>query len=96
VPLYHVFGSEELSVLSPGIAELAPSPYVGLNPQDADRLHVQGDQTVTLSLGAIELRLPVRLAPSLPPGVIGVMAGVPGLPGPALPVWGKLQSEGHL
>ena len=36
VPLYHIFGSEELSVLSPGIAELAPKPYLALNAEDSE------------------------------------------------------------
>ena len=35
VPLYHVFGSEELSALAPGIARLSPAPYLALNPADA-------------------------------------------------------------
>ena len=37
LPLHHIFGSEELS-LSPGVAELAPRPYVALNPDDAESL----------------------------------------------------------
>ena len=32
VPLYHIFGSEELSVLAPAIAESRPHGYVALNP----------------------------------------------------------------
>lgn len=35
IPRYHIFGSEELSILSPAIAELAPKPYLELNPEDA-------------------------------------------------------------
>ena len=35
VPRYHIFGSEELSILSPSVAELAPRPYLELNPEDA-------------------------------------------------------------
>ena len=35
VPIYHVFGSEELSVRAPGIAALCPAPYLAVNP-DAD------------------------------------------------------------
>jgi NADH-quinone oxidoreductase subunit G len=84
VPLYHIFGSEELSVLAPGIAELAPEPYVGLNPDGAERLDVQEGQTISLTMGEAhtECRLPVKLVASLPQGVAGVMAGAPGLPGP--------------
>ncbi len=38
VPGYHAFGSEELSILSPALAELAPKPYIAVNPEDAARL----------------------------------------------------------
>ena len=46
VPLYHVFGSEELSFSSPGIAELAPKPYVALN---AERRNVFESKRVSKS-----------------------------------------------
>ena len=36
IPVYHIFGSEELSVLAPAIAERAPQPYLAMNPDDAD------------------------------------------------------------
>ena len=32
---HHIFGSEELSALAPGIAELSTEPYLALNPDDA-------------------------------------------------------------
>ncbi len=38
VPSYHLFGSEELSVLSPGIADLAAKPHILVNPEDAGRI----------------------------------------------------------
>ena len=33
----HIFGSEELSRRAPGVAALAPAPYVLLHPDDATR-----------------------------------------------------------
>jgi hypothetical protein len=37
-------------------------------------------------------RLPVKLMRTLPLGVAGLPASQPGLPGIALPAWGKLRS----
>ncbi len=68
VPQYHIFGSEELSMLTPGIAELAPKPYVALNPEDAQRLQVQEGE----ELNVAAQRLPVKFAPALPVGVVGL------------------------
>ena len=38
VPLHHIYGSEELSMLSPPVAGRAPAPYLALGPRDAERL----------------------------------------------------------
>ena len=81
VPLYHIFGSEEQSALAPGITELAPAPYLGLNSGDlADLGAAEGDR-VTVSVGGARYRLPVRVVPGLPQGIAGLPVGLPGLPG---------------
>ncbi len=38
LPLAHIFGSDELSALSAPLASLIPTPYLALNPADADDL----------------------------------------------------------
>jgi NADH-quinone oxidoreductase subunit G len=94
IPAYHIFGSEELSALSPGIAELAPSPYLGLNPREAERLPAAAGQRVTVHLERQVFRLPVLLRPALPDGVATVPAGLRGMPGLSLPAWGRVVVEG--
>jgi NADH-quinone oxidoreductase subunit G len=90
VPLHHVFGSEELSVLAPGIAELSPAPYLALNPADAGNQGLRGAEPAGIILNGREIRLPLRLDPSLPAGVAGMPVGLPGLGGVSLPRWGTL------
>ena len=87
VSIYHVFGSEELSVRAPGIAALCPAPYLAVNPVDG--------QAAGISISGYELRLPIRLDESLPPGVVGIPAGIPRLPGIELPAWGYLFPDGN-
>ncbi len=96
VPLYHIFGSEELSVLTPGIAELSPKPYLALNPQDAARLQVQEGDTVELA-DRKGYRLPAKFVPDLPNGVAGWPLGLPDLPHLLLPMQGRLRKwdSGH-
>jgi NADH-quinone oxidoreductase subunit G len=44
LPAFHIFGSEELSAMSPPVAELTPAPYVALNETDATKLALhEGD-----------------------------------------------------
>ena len=82
VPFHHIFGSEELSVLSPGIASRAPAPYVALGPEDFSALELAENQTVELVCGDGRFQLPARLEPTLPRGLAGVPRGLPDLPGP--------------
>lgn len=87
VPLYHIFGSEALSVLTPGVAELAPDPYAALGMAAAATLEVQEGDEVALNIGGVTFSLPVRITPSLPAGVAGIPCGLPEMPYAALPAW---------
>jgi NADH-quinone oxidoreductase subunit G len=91
-PLYHIFGSEELSALSPGVAERAPQPYLALNPDDAEALRLNEGEEVELILDGAVYRLPVRFHPALPRGVAGLPAGLRELPWAALPGWGRIST----
>jgi len=90
VPGYHVFGSEELSVLSPAIAELTALPYLAVNPEDAGRLIVGPNGLVDVALSHTSHYLPVKIVPSVPPGLAVVPMGLPGVQWNGRPVWKKL------
>ena len=65
VPLFHLFGSEELSRHSPGIAELSPRAYVALNPADAALVGAEEGEPITVSVQEWAVTLPVVLRPDL-------------------------------
>jgi NADH-quinone oxidoreductase subunit G len=90
VAVHHIFGSEELSLLSPGIAELAPRPYLGLNPRDAEALGIREGDLINVRVEKRALDLPARLDPSLPGGFASLPVGMPGLEGIGLPAWGTV------
>lgn len=87
VPLHHIFGSEELSARAPAIAGRMPAPYLALHPDDAARVAVRAGETAALVLAGGTHHLPVVLRETLPYGVAGLPAGLPGLAGLDLPVW---------
>jgi NADH-quinone oxidoreductase subunit G len=90
LPFFHIFGSEELSIYTPGIAQLAPAPYLALNQTDAEKLHLEEGEVVEVTLGEISQNLPIRLVESLPSGVAGLPVGLAGMPALALPDWGRV------
>jgi NADH-quinone oxidoreductase subunit G len=91
VPAHHIFGSEELSIHAPGIAQLAPKPYVAIPSAEAERLGLTDGQDVTLTIGQRTWRLPVKARPGLPAGVAIVPSGLPELTGLELPAWAEIQ-----
>ena len=93
VPLYHIFGSEELSLLAPAVAELAPKPYVALNAEDTKRLGVEVGEQITIKLGGATYSLPVKIKTELPLGVAGLPFGLPELGRMSLPARSVLEPE---
>ena len=85
VPMYQIFGSDELSLSAPGIAELAAKPHVAMNSAD----FTDGAE-VAVSCDGGTFRLPVRIRPDVPIGVAALTAGMPPLAGIPLPAWGRI------
>jgi NADH-quinone oxidoreductase subunit G len=85
VPMHHIFGSDELSLSAPGIAEIASQPHVAMHAG----AFADGTEVELVCAGSA-FRLPVRIRAELPPGVAGVSAGLPPLAGIGLPAWGKI------
>jgi NADH-quinone oxidoreductase subunit G len=95
VPGHHIFGSEELSNRSPGVASCAPAPYVGLNPDDLSRLGVEEGEAVMLDMDGCVFHGTVRVIPSLATGLAVVPTGLRDGPVVPLPARAKLaKSEG--
>ncbi len=77
VPLPHIFGSEELSALAPGIAERSPKPYLAMNPADASRIKATHGEMVELMMNGEKYALGIVVLPELPAGVAGLYSGLP-------------------
>jgi NADH-quinone oxidoreductase subunit G len=87
VPIHHIFGSEELSMASPGIVRRAPRPYLAVSPDDAP---AREGEPVRLIINERFLELPVKLLPGMPHRTAGLPAGLPGLPKVTLPAAVKI------
>lgn len=70
--VHHIFGSDRLSMETAGVAELAPDPYIAVNPDDATELGISGGDTVELEIGGRTATLPARITPGLPRRCVGL------------------------
>ena len=93
LPLYHIFGSEELSARSSPIQERMPTPYLALSPEEARTQQLAEGQEVTVAVGTQKFRLPVLFNASIPSGVAGLPA-LPSSAGVPFPVWGTIVKDG--
>ena len=77
--LPHIFGSEELSLHSPSIAERLPPFRALLNPLDAGALGiVTGDEVEISDPGGVPiLKIPVQIEKTLPHSLLGITTGRP-------------------
>lgn len=90
IPLYHIFGSDELSHWAPAITELTPKPYIAMNADEAARLRLQENDEVSVTLDGFPQKLSVRIRPGMPAGVAGLPSGLPGMPYWNLPAWARI------
>ncbi len=73
VPLYHIFGSEDLSMHTKGVAELTPKPYILLNTADAEGF---GD-SVQIHIGEWDKEVELKKSDVFPRGAAGLPVGLP-------------------
>jgi NADH-quinone oxidoreductase subunit G len=74
-PLYQIFGSEELSILSPGIAERTSYSYLAMNPGDALRINARNNDLVAVLVRDAKYEFKVKVDPTVPVGIAGFSSG---------------------
>jgi NADH-quinone oxidoreductase subunit G len=93
LPLPHLFGSEELSLRSAGIATLAPSPYLALSPDGAAAMGLLDGAAVLVELeGYPPLEVKLKVAQDFPAGCAGLPHLLPNASFPTLPAWGRVHA----
>jgi len=91
IPVYHIFGSEELSVLAPAVAEMTPGPCLTMNEKDAERLGIGNGSSVCVILNGRKVTLSVKTSSSFPGGSAGLPSGLPSLKGVFPPLRGGIE-----
>jgi NADH-quinone oxidoreductase subunit G len=90
VPVYQIFGSEELSSKSPAVAQRIKNPYVIISQHDAEVENVKDGEMVKLELNNITLEVMVKIDRGAVAGLAGLSVNLSGLPFVSVPVTGKV------
>jgi NADH-quinone oxidoreductase subunit G len=89
VPVYQIFGSDELSSLGPSILQRIQEPFVLLNQKDADIITVNDGDSVNLEILKIKLIVKVKIDNNVVRGLAGLSVNLPGMPFIDIPGSGK-------
>lgn len=79
LPLYHLFGSEEMSARAKPVQQRIEAPYVALSVADAGRLGLADGKKASVKIGDELLELDVRVSNTLPVGTLGLPVGLTGV-----------------
>ena len=94
LPIYHIFGSEELSSHAFALSQRIPLPYVALSVGDAGSLGLGQDEEAAVEVNERVYRLPTKIKKDMPDGTVGIPVGLNGLEGLVTPAWCRVRKEG--
>ncbi len=72
LPIYHIFGSEELSANSPAVKERVPKPYIALNKTDAEKAGIKEGDTIEFTAQNEQRKFTAKILPGLAEGTAGL------------------------
>jgi len=93
VPVYQIFGSEELSSASSSVAQRIKEPFLYLNQKDADILTIKYGELIYLEVRGSKLKIKARIENSMKQGMAGLSVNLPGIQFIDLPCRGKLSKQ---
>ncbi len=65
VPVYQIFGSDELSSVSPSVMQRIQEPFVLINQKDAEKIPVNDGDYVQLEISDIKIKVKVKTGNSI-------------------------------
>lgn len=85
LPLYRIFGSEELSSVSQSVLERVEQPFLLINETDAANLGVNADDLVMIEVSKEEIKVKIRIGSGIQQGMAALSVNLPGMPYFGLP-----------
>jgi NADH-quinone oxidoreductase subunit G len=88
-PLYQIFGSEELSSMSPSVFQRIPEPFLLINEKDATTLTVNDGEYVLLEILNDNIKVKIKIGYGVQQGMAALSMNLPDMPYIELPDNGK-------
>ncbi|MBK5243950.1 MAG: NADH-quinone oxidoreductase subunit NuoG [Eubacteriaceae bacterium] len=95
LPLYHIYGSDELSAQSPAVKERVPEAYIALNDDDALKNDIREDDMIEVSVNGEKKRFAVKLHKGISPGILGLPKGLTETAGTEFPFTATIKLISH-
>jgi NADH-quinone oxidoreductase subunit G len=89
VPVYQIFGSDELSSFSPSVMQKIQEPFVLINEEDAEKIHVADSDFIQVEISEIKIRVKVKTVDTPVQGLAGLSVNLTLMPFVKLPGRGK-------
>ncbi|WP_226648520.1 NADH-quinone oxidoreductase subunit NuoG [Microbulbifer variabilis] len=93
LPIYRLFGSEELSNQSMSFSEVIEAPFILMHPDEISQYDTQEGELVDIETNCGNYRAEIKGSNTIPHGCIGVPFGLPGLESlaPQIPGYASLR-----
>jgi NADH-quinone oxidoreductase subunit G len=72
IPVYHIFGSEELSSVAEAVKKMIQEQFFWMNPDDAAKIGVKEDDLIQINNNDVSIKLPVKINLKIPEGMAGI------------------------
>ena len=92
-PIYHLFGSDEMSSFSLAAKERIPAMYISLNNDDASQAGIMEGDLLEIQMNGQKHSLPVKLNGGFAAGTAGLPKGLKETRGIEFPFWVSLKSS---
>jgi NADH-quinone oxidoreductase subunit G len=90
VPVYQIFGSEELSSAGSTICQRIQEPFVYLNQKDTELIGAADNDLIQIEISGSKLKIKIKIENSLRQGIAGLSVNLPGMQFIDLPGRGKI------
>ena len=79
IPVYHIFGSDELSSAASAIYQRISEPLLFMNQEDAEKSGIRNGDLIQIKIGETKTKIKVKTGNDLPQGIAGLSVNLPGM-----------------